>query len=69
MPQATDELRKEWNGPDDSTAREYLTSRGFTLTAAWEWIPSQPVTDKDMRAIDFMVEEWDFGGIQEGTWL
>ena len=67
MPQATDELRAQWDGPDDSKARTYLAQRGFRLTESWEWIPpkGQEVTDEDLSAIDFMVQEWDFGGLKQ----
>jgi hypothetical protein len=39
MPQATDEQRREWNGPGDETALAYLKEAGYTLTRRWTWLP------------------------------
>jgi len=66
MPQATEELRKEWDGPDDYKALTYLKDRGFVVTPHWEFIPTQTVNDKDLSAITFMIQEWDYGGLADG---
>lgn len=65
MPQASDELRAEWNGPDDATAIKFLTDAGYKLTRGWEWllpVPNHEPTEKEISAIQFLVDEWDFGG-------
>lgn len=65
MPQASDELRKKWNGPDDTTAIKYLESRGYKLTRGWDWeLPEgqNKPTDEELSAIEFMFQEWDYGG-------
>lgn len=65
MPSATDELRREW-WPDgeggDHKATDFLRSRGFVLTPAWEWFRREEPTEEESRAIDFMFQEWDYGG-------
>jgi len=67
MPQATASLTEEWNGPDDGTAIEYLEGRGFVLTRDFHWVPTagHVISDKDRRAVIFLIQEWDFGGIIE----
>lgn len=67
MPTATEALRAEW-GISDRKAIEHLERRGFVLTAKWQWMkPPQlkHITKKDLRAIDFLAQEWDFGGLHE----
>lgn len=69
MPQATPELREEW-GIMDGPAIQFLEQRGYLLTEAFEWrLPSSrivgEITPKEGRAILFLFEEWDFGGIEE----
>ena len=64
MPQATPELREEW-GVDERLAVEWLEARGYRRTPQWSWIVPINVepTEKDFRAIDFLIQEWDFGGL------
>lgn len=67
MPQATEELRKRWDGPSEFKAMDHLHKRGFKLTPQWEWVPpmaSEP-TEEDLSAILFLIQEWDFGGLVE----
>lgn len=74
MPQASDEQRHqmfEYFGDhiDDGPPRIYLQNQGYTLTPQWEWIPPSRVrtlgdiSEKEARCIDFLVDEWDFGGV------
>lgn len=65
MPQASDEQRAEWNGPSDETALAYLRGRGYVLDPDWTWHPPRAdwtPTEKDVSAMQFMVDEWDYGG-------
>lgn len=66
MPQATEEQRAEWNGPDDSTAMKYLEDAGYKLARSWCWIkpsPKHTPTEKEISAAQFLIDEWDYGGI------
>ncbi|WP_446333618.1 hypothetical protein ACRHQP_00775 [Burkholderia pseudomallei] len=62
MPQASEELREEWT---DSTALEWLAGNfrwpGGMIRMRQGYMP----TAKDMRAVRYMVDEWDFAW--EGT--
>jgi len=61
MPQATPELREEWE--DDQVAMKYLRDNGYKLLKNWWWLaPDREPTGKELRAIDYMFQEWDFGG-------
>lgn len=57
MPQATSELQAEW---DDSTTLAWLAGNfrwpGGMIRARQGYMP----TEKDLRAITYMVCEWDF---------
>ena len=65
MPSSTPELCAEWHGPDSQYAMDFLKRRGFTLNPDWTWYPpnGREPTDKELRAIDFLFQEWDFGGL------
>jgi hypothetical protein len=67
MPQASEVLRLEWNGPSDRDAVAYLRGRGYVLQRDWFWrVPPNTVpTDKDIRAVRFLFDEWDYGGLAE----
>lgn len=66
MPQASEELRARWDGPDDSTALKHLHSAGYKLTREWAWkapAGKTPTAD-DLSAIQFLIDEWDFDGLE-----
>lgn len=72
MPQATAELQKEWmldtnsQSAGEFEATQYLFRAGYSLTSRWNWLkpePSHPVTEKELSAATFMLQEWDYGGI------
>lgn len=66
MPQASDEQRAEF-GVDSSLAIKFLETRGFKLTDHFDWIPPvdhDVLTPKEIRAIVFLIDEWDFGDIE-----
>lgn len=59
MPQASDELRDRWK--DDGRATEFLLKRGYKLAPDWTWLaPGQPEED-ELSAIEYMMDEWDYG--------
>jgi hypothetical protein len=70
MPQATEALTKKWGGAQgigEDKAMGYLQSRGFVLTKGWEWKKPRKnyqLTDDEVEAICFLIQEWDFGGIE-----
>ena len=64
MPQATDEQRQEWN---EEKAVGLLRKNGWKLTDAWTWTkptPDHEPTVTELSAIYFMIDEWDYGGIE-----
>ena len=69
MTKASDELREKWGGRGgfgEEKAMGFLYSRGYRLTHGWEWekpAPEHVVSDDEAEAIQFLFEEWDFGGI------
>lgn len=66
MPQATDELAAEWPGMDEE-AINYLQAQGYKLTRRYEWKPPTPEhepTDREVSAIVYLMDEWDFGGLE-----
>lgn len=65
MPTASPELRAAWPG-GDSEAVLYLEAQGYQLTKQWEWIkptPDHKITEREGSAIDYLIDEWDFGGV------
>lgn len=68
MPQATEAMRKRWKhyepGGGDQLATKYLEERGYVLTRDWRWVipPGHKPTAKEIDAVQFMVDEWDYGG-------
>ena len=69
MPQASDELRAEF-GIDDGPVIRFLEAAGYTQTRDWEWeMPAGPYvpTDKESRAIRFLIDEWDWGGLTQAS--
>lgn len=68
MPNASEAQRREWDGPSDRAAIAYLEKRGYVLLLSnWTWrVPLFTVpTDRDCRAIRFLIDEWGFGGFAE----
>lgn len=71
MPQASDDLRAEWRhgqeGGGEEAACAHLKAAGYILSDAWEWeAPAGRVpTERDLSAIDYMMDEWDYGGLTD----
>lgn len=65
MPSATPELQAKWPGMDRE-AMQFLEAAGYTLTPGWEWIkpnPGHPPTEREISAMQYLIDEWDFGGM------
>lgn len=58
----TTELMREWDGPSDAKAVAYLRERGFLLLpgALWSKPYDLKVANKDLRAMLFLHEQWDY---------
>ena len=68
MPQTSPERAARWPGMDHQ-AMKYLEDQGYRLSRSWHWYaPSKThiPTEKEMDAILYLIEEWDFGGIING---
>ena len=70
MPQANEEQRKNWgDGPDgivEGKAIKYLEDHGYKLQKNWFWklpTPNHQITDSELQAIGFLIDEQDFGGV------
>lgn len=71
MPQASDEARNRYRrafgdiGPEHAMA--VLTDRGFVLDKK-EWFWTAPSnhepSEEELDWIDFLADEWDFGGLK-----
>ena len=75
MPQASDELRarmKERFGDevDEDGSIKFLEAAGYKLTPRWTWLPKPGVknynemTDLEFECLTFLIDEWDFGGLE-----
>ncbi len=70
MPQATDADRARYKQtfPDIGCehAMQALEERGFKLTKQWNWIPPEghKPTENELFWIGFLIDEWDFGGLE-----
>lgn len=64
MPQASEELREKW-GIDEQKASKFLESHGFKLTkdCQWQAPPEHTITEEEWSAIEFLIDEWDFGSL------
>ena len=71
MPQASEAMRAIWGGEcgvGEDKAEAHLRGNGWTLTRQWEWrrpTPDYEPTDDDIGAINFLICEWDYGGIAQ----
>jgi hypothetical protein len=73
MPQASEELRakmEEYFGDPIDTAGpiKFLIDAGYDLTNDFMWQPklekrASGSTEKELECINFLIDEWDFGGI------
>ncbi len=63
MPQGPQELQDEWNSCENAV--EFLRGAGFVHTSRFTWIPPREPTEQEWRAIDYLIMEWDWGGIDK----
>lgn len=71
MPQASDELRMTMfryfgDEIDDNGPLIFLESRGYILRKGWLWekpVSAHTINDEEYNCLQFLIEEWDFGGI------
>jgi hypothetical protein len=77
MPSSSEELRREWanlyGDITDKVASRYLHKKGWILTKDWTWVLPEHYrpTEQDLRAVQYLFEEWDYGGIDPklNPWL
>lgn len=70
MPSGPPELHEKWCAAGDlggdGNAQKYLCDRGWTLLTTWQWrepTPGYSPTPEEISAINYLMWEWDFGGI------
>lgn len=64
MPAAPAHLQSEWE--TDDKAIGFLEGAGYKLLRGWTWqlpSPAHVITDEESRAINYLIWEWDFGGV------
>ena len=74
MPSTTPERAARWK--DDGDAIKFLEGRGFKLNRQWNWEAlasykklidgSYDLSFMEEDAIIYLIEEWDFGGLENG---
>jgi len=67
-PQASDERRRRWPG-GDAEALIFLNDSGFRLQRDYTFQPPSAdymPTERELDAIAYLVEEWDYGGLRSG---
>lgn len=75
MPQSSDDMHELMNyyfgdPVEDEGPIKFLEDRGYKLTQKWTWVPPEKehhVTLKEHLCIQFLIEEWDFGGLMWPT--
>jgi hypothetical protein len=66
VPQADPKLVAQWPGGEEE-AIGYLRRAGFQLTQQFTWVLPRPehiVSRRQRSAIRYLMEEWDFGGVE-----
>lgn len=69
MPNTTPERRARWGataGEAEGNATCFLVAQGYKLRKDWSWDPPSPThqpTEREIDAVVYMVEDWDYGGI------
>lgn len=54
--------------PDEGKVIKFLEERSYKLLPSWLWRLPKPehyITEKEMLCMRYLIEEWDFGGIEE----
>lgn len=65
MPRTTPERAARWPGLDGE-AIAYLQANGWVLHRDYTWShpEDRPILPREMDAILYLLEEWDFGGLR-----
>lgn len=61
MPQATPELSQAW---DEESAWDQLAFKTTETAGVIRFRDGYPPTDDDLRAVDYLCQEWDYGYAQ-----
>lgn len=74
MPQASDELREKMrqrfgDSIDEQGPIDFLVGAGYKLGSDWLWEKEgttyESMTQDEYDAMQFLVQEWDFGGLRD----
>lgn len=64
MPQTTWARARRWRSDDIAT--KFLMEHGYTLQKDWSWklpTPDHMPSREEKDAVAYMIEEWDYDGI------
>lgn len=71
MPSSTDDLKLKmckWFGDMDLIGPQaFLEAHGYVLNRKYGWdkpTPSHTVSEYEADCLEFLIEEWDYGGIE-----
>lgn len=77
MPQADDTLREKMfqrfgDHVDEAGPMQFLQDAGYTLSRDWTWSKpgvtrTEEMTEGEYECLIFLVNEWDFGGLEGET--
>lgn len=71
MPMASEELRHKmtdrFGGIEANGPMTYLEDSGYVLRPDWQWelLEDRRPTPDEIDCLDFLCDEWDFGGLVE----
>jgi hypothetical protein len=71
MSEAIEGYRRRWGDRGEEAepkAMHLLKRQGYVLTDRWEWRtpkPSHVVSAEEADAIQFLIDEWDLGGLEQ----
>lgn len=62
------DIYAEWrfDPPTSKIAERYLSERGYALRPDWHWdrpCPGFVMTERDWNAINYLIDEWKYGGL------
>lgn len=71
MPSGPPQDHEYWSNhgphPGDFNAIKFLESRGYVMKRNYSWVMptgQERPTDQESYAIRYLIQEWDFGGIE-----
>jgi hypothetical protein len=73
MAPTSDQLRRwrrwgEVGSTEQQKPMRFLERQGYTLSKGWGWhkpSPSHVVTTEEADAIQYLMDEWDYAGLEE----